>query len=58
MKSVVNAHVQTLDFGELMERAKSQLSLTDYYEYDYMGYLIDPVVDYVCLVEITKGNMA
>jgi hypothetical protein len=54
--SVINANVQTLSFDELIERAKSHLSLSDYFEYDYLGCLYSGIEDYNCYVNITEAQ--
>ncbi len=53
VSSVINNNVQTLSFEELITRAENQLALSDYYQYDYMGYLLSGNEDYVCQVDIT-----
>ncbi len=51
--TVINSNVQTLSYEQLLERAETQLALSDYYQYDYMGYLIADYEDYVCQIDIT-----
>lgn len=57
IKSVVNSNVQLLSMDELFQRAEGHLALSDYYQYDYMGYLLDSPENWLCMVNISDAEL-
>lgn len=57
IKSVVNSNVQLLSMDELFQRAENHLALSDYYQYDYMGYLLDSPENWLCMVNISDAEL-
>lgn len=51
---VINEDVNTLSFEEIFKHAEKQFSLSDYYEYDYNGYIGNGIEEYACHVNITR----
>lgn len=52
VKSTINDNVKTLGMDELVRRAEEHLSLSDYYQYDYMGYLNGNNEEMICQIDI------
>lgn len=52
--SVINTNVKTLSFEELLELAVNRFTLSDYYEYDYGGYIGFLGEELACKVNVSE----
>lgn len=54
VKEIINDNVQVLSWEELINLAKNHFSLSDYYEYDYMGIIDTSTEELTCVVNISS----
>lgn len=54
VKAVINANVKVLSMEDLTGIAINHLSLSDYYQYDYLGYITDSAEELECKVNISN----